>query len=248
MMSCNDLPAAQKVSQLGAATSHNYCTVCQCRHKSTLGRVDFTHPDWNPPDNDKLRKLAEAWRDALSNADQDEITLQHGIRWSEFWRLPYWNPSRQLVEDAMHCILEGLSQLHAREALQLTKASAAATPDIVPAFKYSFTKAQEGQGLPTKIVKQVNQIHDLLVAPATDAADLIALQEKLIKKNLPALRFVGEDLDVNGRGPSGKSRKVDWAKALVNWVSKAIPMVRFTYACVLFSANQSREYRPYLRL
>jgi hypothetical protein len=45
VISCNDLPAVQKVSQLGAVTSHNYCTVCQCHHKSTLGRVDFMHID-----------------------------------------------------------------------------------------------------------------------------------------------------------------------------------------------------------
>jgi hypothetical protein len=217
-ISCNDLVAARKVSQLGAVTSHHYCTVCQCHHRSTLGRVDFTHDDWNPPDNDELRKLTEAWRDASSNDEQDEITLRFGICWSEFWRLPYWNPSRQLVVDAMHCILEGLSQLHAREALRLTDASAAAAPDIIPAFDHAFTKAQEGPMLP-KIVKQVNQIHDLLVAPAATEADLVSLQEKLIKKNLPALTFVGEDLHLNGRGPSGKSRKADWAKALVHWVS-----------------------------
>jgi hypothetical protein len=45
------------------------------------------HDDWNPPDNDKLRELAKAWRDALCNADQDEITSQYGIHWSEFWWL-----------------------------------------------------------------------------------------------------------------------------------------------------------------
>jgi hypothetical protein len=237
-ISCNDLPAARKVSQLGAVTSHNYCTVCQCHHKSTLGRVDFEHADWNPPDNDKLRKLAEAWKDALSNADQDSITSQYGIRWSEFWRLPYWNPSRQLVVDAMHCILEGLSQLHAREALQLTKAAAAATPDIVPAFDHPFTKAREGQGLSTKIVKHVNQIHDLLVAPAADDSTyLVHLQDKLLKKNLPALKFVGEDLGVDGKGQSGKSRKVDWAKALVDWVGMVITVRKFTYTSIYLSAR-----------
>jgi hypothetical protein len=36
-ISCNELTAAQKVSQLGAVTSHNNCTVCQCYHRSTLG-------------------------------------------------------------------------------------------------------------------------------------------------------------------------------------------------------------------
>jgi hypothetical protein len=44
------------------------------------------HGDWNPPDNDKLYKLVEAWRDALCNADQDkdEITSEYRIHWSEF--------------------------------------------------------------------------------------------------------------------------------------------------------------------
>jgi hypothetical protein len=37
---------------------------------------------------------------------------------------------------------------------------------VVLAFDHPFTKAQEGQVLLTKTVKQVNQIHDLLVAPA----------------------------------------------------------------------------------
>jgi hypothetical protein len=227
-ISCNDLPAARKVSQLGAITSHNYCTVCKCHHKTTLGRVDFEHADWDPPDNDALRKLAEAWRDALSNADQDQITSQYGIRWSEFWRLPYWNPSRQLVVDAMHCVLEGVSQLHAREALQLTKASAAAVPEVVQAFDHPFTKASVGQELPAKIVKQIEQIHVLLVAPSVSTDDdgyakyLLNLREKLMKKVLPALVFVGEDLRIDAIGRSGKTRKLDWAKALVDWVSVTI--------------------------
>jgi hypothetical protein len=80
----------------------------------------------------------------------------------------------------MHCIFESISQLHAYEALQLTKASAATAPDVVLAFDQPFTKTQEG--LLTKIIKQVNQIHDLLISPAPNAANLVALQEKLIKK------------------------------------------------------------------
>jgi hypothetical protein len=45
------------------------------------------------------------------------------------------------------------------------------------------------------------------------------------------LKFVGEDLHINERSPSGKSCKVDWAKALVNWVSMAISMVEI-YLCL----------------
>jgi hypothetical protein len=131
----------------------------------------------------------------------------------------------------MHCILKGICQLHATEALQLTKVLAAAAPDVVPAFNHPFTKAQEGQVLLTKTIKQVSQIHDLLVAPAANAADLLALQEKLVKQKLPMLKFVGKDLHIDGRGPSGKSHKVDWANALVDWVSMAISMVEI-YLCL----------------
>jgi hypothetical protein len=82
----------------------------------------------------------------------------------------------------MHCILKDISQHHAHEALQLTKVSATAALDVVLAFDHPFTKAQEVQVLLTKTIKQVNQIHDLLVAPAANTADLVALQEKLVKK------------------------------------------------------------------
>jgi len=91
----------------------------------------------------------------------------------------------------------------------------------------------------TKTIKQVNQIHDLLVAPAANTADLVALQEKLMKKNLPTLKFVGEDLQVNGRGLSGKLCKVDWAKALVDWVSMAIATME-SFLCLYSFQHESR--------
>jgi hypothetical protein len=71
----------------------------------------------------------------------------------------------------MHCILKGISQLHAHEALQLTKVSAAAAPDVVLAFDHPFTKAQEGQVLLTKTIKQV-----ILVAPAANVGFCLILK------------------------------------------------------------------------
>ena len=54
-------------------------------------------------------------------AMQDRIFKDSGVRWSELWRLPYWDPTQQLVMDSMHCIFEGLckgthleSQLYCR--------------------------------------------------------------------------------------------------------------------------------------
>jgi hypothetical protein len=81
----------------------------------------------------------------LSNANQDEITSQSRIYWLEFWQLLYWKHFCQLVVDAIQCIFEGISQLYAHEALQLTRALAAAAPDIVLEFYHPFTKLKRGK-------------------------------------------------------------------------------------------------------
>ncbi|KAF9233015.1 hypothetical protein BU15DRAFT_7288, partial [Melanogaster broomeanus] len=64
---------------------------------------------------------AEQWRDAPSTAERERLFKEHGVRWSELWRLPYWDPARQLVVDAMHCILEGLVAHHTRRLLVLER-------------------------------------------------------------------------------------------------------------------------------
>ncbi|KIJ09714.1 hypothetical protein PAXINDRAFT_57719, partial [Paxillus involutus ATCC 200175] len=112
-----DLPAARKTAQLAAATSHFYCSACHCYHASTLGRTDVHSPDWKLRDKDTLRLHAEAYRDATSSAERNHLFVQHGVRWSSLWRLPYWDPARQLVVDSMHCLLEGLAQAQFREYL-----------------------------------------------------------------------------------------------------------------------------------
>nr|GAT44655.1 predicted protein [Mycena chlorophos] len=67
----------------------------------------------------ELRRWAEAWRDAKSQAERDTIFAAHGVRWSEFWRLPYWDPTRMGVIDSMHCILEGLVHYFCRYVLRI---------------------------------------------------------------------------------------------------------------------------------
>ncbi|KIN93292.1 hypothetical protein M404DRAFT_93266, partial [Pisolithus tinctorius Marx 270] len=104
-----DLPAAHHLAALTGVGSHFFCSVCDCYHKNNYGRVDHEH--WAPQDRDKLRFHAEQWWDAVSSADR-ELFKDHGVHYSELWHLPYWDPTRQLVIDSMHCILEGLVQHH----------------------------------------------------------------------------------------------------------------------------------------
>ncbi|KAJ7205125.1 hypothetical protein B0H12DRAFT_1243500 [Mycena haematopus] len=46
----------------------------------------------------------------LPAEERDQAFAKHGIRWSEFWRLPYWDPSMSTVVDPMNGLYEGLYQ------------------------------------------------------------------------------------------------------------------------------------------
>ncbi|KAJ7673649.1 hypothetical protein DFH06DRAFT_917167, partial [Mycena polygramma] len=123
------LPAARQASGCAHHSSHFFCSVCHCYGIPTMYRTDFDHPDWKPRDANLLREKAEAWRDATTLKERDAIFEEYGVRWSELWRLPYWNPSRMLVIDSMHCILEGLVHYHCRQVLEID-AETVSTSDI----------------------------------------------------------------------------------------------------------------------
>lgn len=238
-----DLPAARQASALAAHSSHFYCSVCQCFHRSTMGRVD--HTQWKLRDDQILRHQAERWRDASSAQEQEEIFKTYGVRWSPLWELSYWSPSRQLVVDAMHCLLGGLAETHFRHTLVLTSASANSGTPNQPAFSYKFCQVDLKENpLPDEMSlkegKQVAAIHTLLttalagidengqIDQETFQNSVQELSKRLLSKNTKPLVFVSHDLKLQPQG-SVKERclpgkpvrlyKKDWVDALVEWVS-----------------------------
>jgi hypothetical protein len=168
-----------------------------------------------------LRKHAEEWLGASTSAEREKIFKKYGTRWSELWRLPYWDPSRQLVVDAMHCILEGLAHTHFRKVLGLTMTLASSPPLNVMAFNHKFTPVDcENSDMTDKEIKQVGEIHALLVASGRDGdRDWETLKAKLFNKNTKPLVFVSRSLDCTPEQFPQKCLKIDWVKALVQWVS-----------------------------
>lgn len=81
--------------------------------------------------------MAEEWLEAPSKTARARVFARTGIRWSEMLRLPYWDPTRSVVVDAMHNLFLGLVQFHIRKVLQIEGTvspdddewSPAATPD-----------------------------------------------------------------------------------------------------------------------
>ncbi|KIM61166.1 hypothetical protein SCLCIDRAFT_89391, partial [Scleroderma citrinum Foug A] len=110
-----DLPTARHLAALAGVGSHFFCSACNCYHKTNYGRVDYMN--WLPQDKEKMCQYAEQWRDASTSAEQETLFREHGVRYSELWCLPYWDPTCQLVIDSMHCILEGLVQYHIHSLL-----------------------------------------------------------------------------------------------------------------------------------
>ena len=223
-----DLPAARHLAAFARVGSHFFCSACSCYHKSNYGRVDFHN--WVPRDKSVLRQYAKEWRDAPTSADRERLFKEHGVRYTELWCLPYWNPHRQLVVDSMHCILEGLVQHHVRNLLSLTNEKSATPMGSGDAFDYPFTpldpETAATLSMSTKESAQVSAIQKLLVAPVSfpdDAAFTQTFMDKLLAslltKNIRPLKFVYESLNCE---PPKQTRlfKPDYAKALVRWVSR----------------------------
>lgn len=127
LISVNDLPAARKVAGLQRHMSSRICSVCDLEGKDRVFDIDCEH--WTRRDVEELRKWAWACRNAKTLAEHQSIFNSYGVRWSSFWLLEYWDPTRMLVIDAMHCILEGLVHYHCRHVLRLDASAASLSSD-----------------------------------------------------------------------------------------------------------------------
>jgi hypothetical protein len=224
-----DFPAARQLAQMSPVTSHFYCSVCDCYHLSTLGRTDYHN--WKHTNPKLLRELANQWKNASDRKTREAHFREHGMRWSELWRLEYWDPVRQLVIDCMHCLLEGLVQDLARDVLGLTDVSVLAGTPFIAAYDHSFKKYDakaDHAPLSEAEAKDVDAIHKLLLSPINDApgtnleGEWVALQDKLAHRHLYSLKFVCWHELLAYPPPTALSSQItrlDLAKALTEWVS-----------------------------
>ncbi len=93
-------------------SSKNFCSFCR-QKKDDIDDIDTF--SWQTRTLDEHRKQAEAWRDAVSEEARQALFDTHGIRYSEFLRLPYWDPTKYTVIDPMHAILLGNLRHHCRD-------------------------------------------------------------------------------------------------------------------------------------
>jgi len=240
ILSVNDLPAARKISGAAGVVAHWLCTVCKLFGRESTYRTDFLN--WGLKDPVVLRKQAEAYRDAGSQKERQTLFEAHGVRWSELWRLPYWNPTRMLVVDSMHCILEGLVHYHCRHVLRLNSATAKTkeTVEFCPAFAYPWpvydmnynSSLQQKYKLSEDDEEQVTDIHEILQRPFECEGHHCLDKDSFVKKlhtcKLAPLRYVCTSLNLpttistvkNGRNIEIVAKfKAHFIELLLNWVS-----------------------------
>ena len=264
-----DLPAARKSAQLAGVTSHFYCSACHCVHTSSLGRTDVDSEYWQFRSKVMLQNYAVQYRDAKSLKERNKLFSAHGVRWSPLWRLPYWDPARQLVVDSMHCLLEGLAQAQFREHLGLTTSfatKARSEADLRPAFSHPFRSpgSPEATMLSKNDCVHTESIQTLLtsgIVCCTEEDNRLRVEEyiahletKLMNKNCAALEFVAEDLQLRPlrKGDTGimenvvvgKIRKIHWVNALVEWVWLMFFGLWSHLIGVPYSARRSRCLHP----
>lgn len=231
ILSVNDLPAARKVAAMAGHGSHFYCTACDCYDKDTMYNTDIEK--WGNRDVSALRRQAEAWRDASTLKERNRIFTDHGVRWSELWRLPYWDPTQMLVIDSMHCILEGLVHYHCRKVLRIDAEVAGASDPQQPAFfhpwlAYGPNVPEQFHNFKTREINQVETIHRLLMLPLNagdNTLDDSKLLARLASMNLKSLKFVSHSLSLpmgivntQNRLVTAKTKK-HFATLLLDWVS-----------------------------
>ena len=111
-----DLPGARKAACLAASSHEHFCSVCHCcRNKEGYGDTDVS--SWKRRTNDECRAFAEAFKDAETELKAQSFLDMSGVRWSELLRLPYFDPTRFIVVDAMHNLFLGLIKTHITQIL-----------------------------------------------------------------------------------------------------------------------------------
>ncbi|TDL15911.1 hypothetical protein BD410DRAFT_816842 [Rickenella mellea] len=106
-----DVPAARQMSGFSSHSAMLFCSVCNLR-KNQIENLNYRR--WTRRTSAEHRKYAEQWRDSETRDAQDDIFDNHGLRWSELLRLPYWDPINFTVIDTMHALFLGNLKRHCR--------------------------------------------------------------------------------------------------------------------------------------
>lgn len=219
-----DLPAARKTGGFAASSHNHFCAICHCTRKKQ-GYNNLNYGSWERRTNDDCRQAAELYMSASDSKERDRILGETGVRWSELLRLPYFDPSRFIVVDAMHNLFLGLIQEHFQGILGIRLDK---DPDV-EAPVLELVISNNWSTFPASVQKSVIKLLKWLQSPMadelrSDAGKAIWIS-KFMKLHLSALEFMCAELNCptlprDPAKPNQTTRmlKIDWIARLLSWV------------------------------
>lgn len=108
-----DLPAGRKACGFLGHSATLGCSRCKKQFPGAVGKKDysgFDRDNWTARNNCTHRLDVSKTIACLTITDREKKESELGVRYSEFLRLPYFDPVRMLIIDPMHCLYLGIAK------------------------------------------------------------------------------------------------------------------------------------------
>ena len=122
ILSANDVPAARKIC--GHASYLVKCHRCPKRatydretKRNHYGGFESMDEWFKPVDISQYFSAANQWLLCTNKQERDEHVSETGVRWSELYRLNYFDPVKFMVVDPMHCLFLGIGKWIMKQCL-----------------------------------------------------------------------------------------------------------------------------------
>ncbi|KZV85171.1 hypothetical protein EXIGLDRAFT_577095, partial [Exidia glandulosa HHB12029] len=105
-----DMKAVKQLLGLSAHNSKYFCSYCLLKVQD-INNLDCA--SWKPRNSADWRLQAETYRDA-DLAARTKLFNKHGVRYTELFRLPYFDPVQALSTETMHLFYLRVFSTHTR--------------------------------------------------------------------------------------------------------------------------------------
>ncbi|KAJ3803608.1 hypothetical protein F5876DRAFT_14800, partial [Lentinula aff. lateritia] len=107
-----DLLGSKKFTGFGSPSATYFCTWCTLS-KEQVESLDYD--SWQLRDGNTVKAQAQAWKNAVTLSEKENLFKQNSIRWIPQHDIPYFDPVQHVVLGMMHNTLEGHLEFHLRE-------------------------------------------------------------------------------------------------------------------------------------
>ncbi|KAF7363429.1 hypothetical protein MSAN_00998700 [Mycena sanguinolenta] len=107
-----DKPAAHKLGGFGSHNHTNFCTMCWITQGMKATPAAFQQNGFPARTDAEHRRLQSEYLKCTTKSARDAFVRKHATRWSELYRLPYFNLCEMIVIDPMHNLFLGVVKTH----------------------------------------------------------------------------------------------------------------------------------------